>query len=245
MHGTETAANPMFHEVFTDKRTSRQHVCKQSVENQVCDKEGRSGRKCDDSWGASCSAWQSSSYAPETGRLNTCWRRIHLSQRRRQHVHISIWTKVHSDGRMSNKHTITWTYDTAETAKTNSAVNLSVSLPLSDPQINQFILGPPQRASFFLLSGITSGEETTHLHPHPLKEQLCLEQPVSQGKKSAPCSVCSAHMITQRYHSPRARTPQKHHLQIWLLPFHLVERFCPVAFWHLTCDLSSLPLTCK
>lgn len=146
-------------------------------------------------------------------------------------------------------------YDTAKIAKTNSAVKLSVSLPLSDPQIYQCILGLPQRTSFFLLcvfskllgSRLGKRPRTTHHshpHPYPLKEQPCLELPVSQEKVLL---VPSVQLISSPKDTPfpRISCSQNGSPNLIIDVLHQVERFCPMAYWHLTCDLSSLPLTCK
>ena len=60
--------------------------------------------------------------------------------------------------------------------------------------------------------------------PIPPREPPCLGLSVSQGK-SAPCSVHSAHIITQHSHSPRTSTPQKASPNLIILVFHQVERF--------------------
>lgn len=71
---------------------------------------------------------------------------------------------------------------------------------------------------------------------------------VSQSGKSAPCSVRSAHIITQQHsHSPWTSTPKKKK-SASKFDYSCVSsgwEIWPVAYWHLTSDLSSLPLSCK
>lgn len=112
-------------------------------------------------------------------------------------------------------------------AKTNSSVNLSTSLPSSDPQINQLILGPPQRAFLLLcvfffsseLPGSRLGKRpcaSSSSFPPPQRTALFGTVCQSGKKRSLFCLFCSYHHPTlplpENFHSP----PKKTRLQIWL-----------------------------
>lgn len=133
-------------------------------------------------------------------------------------MHINKSTAEEDVSVYKNKHRSTRKHYITNIAKTNSSVNLSVSLPLSDPQINHHILILHKEhfssSVFFFFfsfskllgSGLVTRPSTTPSNPP--REQPCLGLSVSQ-EKSAPCSVCSAHIITQHSHSPRTSTSKK------------------------------------
>lgn len=122
--------------------------------------------------------------------------------------------------------------------KNNSSVKLLISLPLSDPQINQRI-SPPQK-TFYLFC---VRDPVPPPHPQP-----CSGLSVSQSVRKKALLVLSPPLIS----SPNTPTPRELPLpkSVSKSDYSCVSsgwEIWPMAYWHLTSDLSSLslPLSCK
>lgn len=119
-------------------------------------------------------------------------------------------------------------------------IHLSASeflYPVSDPQIKRTC---PQIhkelhfsfSEFFLLSRWRDHVwgQNPNPHPTPLPQKAALFETVCQSVKSAPCPVCSAHVITrgslflQDLAFPKSEKKEKPSLNLITLMFHQVER---------------------